>query len=75
MQCKQGLSFSLAPGESLLIVGHSGCGKSSLLRAIAGAHPRSARAHDILKADDRTVHRVDTRHDSALKTSLASAQM
>ncbi|KAK9916830.1 hypothetical protein WJX75_007512 [Coccomyxa subellipsoidea] len=37
--CK-GLSFSLAPGESLLIVGHSGCGKSSLLRAIAGLWTR-----------------------------------
>ena len=30
------LSLSLAPGEGLLIVGVSGCGKSSLLRAIAG---------------------------------------
>ena len=32
----QNLSLSLAPGEGLLIVGVSGCGKSSLLRAIAG---------------------------------------
>ena len=31
-----GLSFSLAPGQALLIVGPSGCGKSSLLRAFAG---------------------------------------
>ena len=30
------LSFSVAPGEHLLIVGESGSGKSSLLRAIAG---------------------------------------
>ncbi len=32
----ENLSLSLAPGEGLLIVGVSGCGKSSLLRAIAG---------------------------------------
>ena len=32
----QNLSFELTPAESLLIVGSSGCGKSSLLRAIAG---------------------------------------
>eukprot|EP00250_Pteridium_aquilinum_P026495 c33097_g1_i1 orf=135-2078(+) len=30
------LDFSLSPGESLLIMGASGCGKSSFLRAVAG---------------------------------------
>lgn len=30
------LSFQVRPGEGLLIVGASGCGKSSLLRSIAG---------------------------------------
>ena len=32
----QNLDLMLRGGESLLIVGHSGCGKSSLLRAISG---------------------------------------
>ncbi len=30
------LTFSLTPGQSLMVVGPSGCGKSSLLRAMAG---------------------------------------
>ena len=32
-------SFSLAPGDSVLITGPSGCGKSTLLRALAGLWP------------------------------------
>ena len=32
----RGLNFSLAPGQSVLIMGESGTGKSSLLRTIAG---------------------------------------
>ena len=32
----ENLSFDVEPGERLLIVGASGCGKSSLMRAIAG---------------------------------------
>jgi heme exporter protein A len=32
----QALSFALSPGELLLLEGRNGCGKTSLLRAIAG---------------------------------------
>ncbi|MGP6088933.1 ABC transporter ATP-binding protein [Antarctobacter jejuensis] len=37
-----GASFDLMPGRVLGIVGESGCGKSSLIRAIAGLGPRAS---------------------------------
>jgi heme exporter protein A len=38
----QRLSFSLAPGEALLVTGPNGAGKTSLLRQIAGLLPLAA---------------------------------
>ena len=35
----QGLNFSMAPGEILLIAGSSGCGKTTLMRCINGLIP------------------------------------
>lgn len=35
----KGISFSVEPGDALLIQGPSGCGKSTLLRTIAGIWP------------------------------------
>lgn len=37
-----GVSFDLMPGRVLGVVGESGCGKSSLIRAIAGLGPRAS---------------------------------
>ncbi len=42
VEAVRGVSFSLAAGASLGIVGESGCGKSSLARALVGLQPASA---------------------------------
>lgn len=36
------VSFSLAPGEAMAVVGHNGAGKSTLLRIVAGLFPPDA---------------------------------
>lgn len=35
-------SFRLAPGELIVVLGHNGCGKSTMLKCIAGLQPATA---------------------------------
>jgi len=75
-----GLSFRLAPGEALLLLGANGSGKSSLLRLLAG---RLAPAEGRLLWDgtdalaDRAAHATRLRylaHQEALKPSLTATE-
>jgi peptide/nickel transport system ATP-binding protein len=56
----RGVDFSVAPGETLAIVGESGCGKSLTSLAVMGLLPRSARL---------TAERIALRGDSLLGLS------
>jgi heme exporter protein A len=75
-----GLSFRLAPGEALLLLGANGSGKSSLLRLLAGL---LAPAEGQLLWDgtdalaDRAAHATRLRylaHQEALKPSLTATE-
>ncbi|MDO5400022.1 MAG: ABC transporter ATP-binding protein [Eubacteriales bacterium] len=73
VQAVRGVSFSLAPGEVLGIVGESGCGKSMLCRAIMRLLPRSARiAAGSVTADGKDITGLSEREMGRLRGSLFS---
>jgi oligopeptide/dipeptide ABC transporter ATP-binding protein len=62
-----GISFSVAPGETLGIVGESGCGKSVTALAVLGLLPRNGRVRsghavlegrDLLRQSDRALRAI-----------------
>ena len=67
----QGLSFKLAPGESLMVVGPNGSGKTTLLRLVAGLLPPTTGRITLAYSEEpvgESVHFVG--HLDALKGAL-----
>lgn len=72
-----GLSFTVAAGEALVVLGPNGVGKSSLLRLLAGLVPRSGGALDLEGGDPELTIGEQTHylgHQDALKPSLTVAE-
>ncbi len=76
----EGVSFELARGQSLAILGESGCGKTSLAKAILRLLPRNVDTHkgsvflegtDIMKLSDERFRR-DIRWDKISMVSQAA---
>ena len=72
----EGVSFTLAPGEALVITGRNGAGKSSLLDILAGRLHPAAGAIRLEDAGERTLpeclHYVG--HRDALKAALTAEE-
>jgi heme exporter protein A len=71
-----GLSFSLGPGEALLVTGANGAGKSTLLKTLAGRLQQSAGSIALEGADEGPVHEHChyLSHANALKPALTVAE-
>lgn len=77
LKAVDGVSFELARGETLGVVGESGCGKSSLARALLGLVPaRRGRVlwlgEDLLKLDDEAMRRKRKEVQIIFQDPLAS---
>lgn len=64
-----GLSFTLAPGQALILRGPNGSGKTTLLRTLAGLQP--ALSGEIAGAEDRIAYAA---HSDGLKSMLTVAE-
>ena len=63
----RGVDFELAPGETLGIVGESGCGKSMTALALMGLLPEGARSEGEIWFDGEPLHAADERQWCALR--------
>jgi|RhiMetdeSRZDD1v2_1073273.scaffolds.fasta_scaffold19214_3 oligopeptide/dipeptide ABC transporter ATP-binding protein len=62
-----GVSFSLAPGEAVALVGESGCGKSQLARAILGLSPEGSRVSGNVVFEGRDLLALPERQKNAIR--------
>ncbi|WP_026607487.1 heme ABC exporter ATP-binding protein CcmA [Methylocapsa acidiphila] len=70
------LSFTLQAGESLVVTGRNGAGKSSLLRALAGLLPSAEGAISYAPASDEPLYEMThyVGHADALKSALTARE-
>ena len=62
-----GVNFSVAPGETLGLVGESGCGKSISAMSIMGLLPESANCSGTVSYDDKNILELSAKQHNALR--------
>lgn len=66
-----GVSFDLAHGEAIAVVGESGCGKSSLMKTLLGLHP--AREGKVI-FDDVDIYQLEKRDLRSYRARIGYVQ-
>jgi peptide/nickel transport system ATP-binding protein len=69
-----GVSFSVKPGETLGVVGESGCGKSVTMLSVLSLNPKMGRIHPAADADvdaEMQAFLLDSKKHSSLSTGTA----
>ena len=70
-----GISFNIKPGESLGLVGQSGCGKTTTARSLCLLDPKTSGDVNFFNPEKQTMESIDSIDDDSLKVFRRNIQM
>ena len=70
-----GISFNIKPGESLGLVGQSGCGKTTTARSLCLLDPKTSGNVNFFNPEKQTMESIDSIDDDSLKVFRRNIQM
>ena len=70
-----GISFNIKPGESLGLVGQSGCGKTTTARSLCLLDPKTSGNVNFFNPEKQTMESIDNIDDDSLKIFRRNIQM
>ena len=70
-----GISFNIKPGESLGLVGQSGCGKTTTARSLCLLDPKTSGSVNFLNPEKQLMESIDNIDDNSLKIFRRNIQM
>ena len=70
-----GISFNIKPGESLGLVGQSGCGKTTTARSLCLLDPKTSGSVNFFNPEKKLMESIDNIDDDSLKIFRRNIQM
>ena len=70
-----GISFNIKPGESLGLVGQSGCGKTTTARSLCLLDPKTSGSVNFFNPEKQLMESIDNIDDNSLKIFRRNIQM